>query len=187
MGQFVNVNGILPLLKQPALLRPHERVRGINEIDFARLRHTLGCRFVVFDKDNTLTLPYDERLVHPSAFASCVETFDSAHVLLFSNTAGSPDDRDYVEAQRLEQLLGIRVLRHKERKPGGGEELLRVTQGEKTVVIGDRLATDIVFGNLNGCHTILVDPIDPSRDNAVVRAVRHLEQFALRAQVYSSP
>ncbi len=183
-GQFFNTNGFLPVLKQPSLLRPNERARSVGEIDFVRLRHTLGCRFVVFDKDNTLTLPYDERLVHPQAFANCVNVFGHAHVLLFSNTAGSPDDSDYAEARRLEQQLGVRVLRHRERKPGGGQELARITQGAKTAVIGDRLATDIVFANLNGCYSILVDPIDRSKDNAVVRTVRLFEAWL--AQRYSS-
>ncbi len=175
LGQYLNVRGAWQLLRAPGLAIPAERAPNVAAIDYERLFHTLGCRFVVFDKDNTLTLPYHDEVVHQSALDQCIKLFGEGRVLLFSNSAGSPDDVGFVEATSLEQRLGVRVLRHKERKPGGGQDLIRVTGGQKTVVIGDRLFTDVVFANLNGCHSIWVDPIDTTMDNVSVRCVRQIE------------
>lgn len=76
----------------------------------------------------------------------------------------------------MEKLFGIRVLRHLERKPGGGAALREITGDARVVVVGDRLFTDVVFANLNGHHSVLVDPLDASQDNFVVRSVRRLEK-----------
>ncbi len=175
LGQYLNARGAWQLLRAPKLAIPAERAPSVASIDFARLFHKDDCRFVVFDKDNTLTLPYHDEVVHKNALDASIKLFGADHVLLFSNSAGSPDDVEFAEATALEKRLGIRVLRHKERKPGGGQDLLLVTGGEKTVVIGDRLFTDIVFANLNGCHSIWVDPIDSTMDNVSVRCVRQIE------------
>lgn len=49
------------------------------------------------------------------------------------------------------------MLRHKEKKPSGGEEfakhVLPISKRE-TAFVGDRILTDIIFGNRNGNLTI---------------------------------
>lgn len=45
--------------------------------------------------------------------------------------------------------------------------------------MGDRVPTDIVMGNQFGCFTILVRPLDPTKDNFIVRSVRKLEDTVL--------
>jgi predicted HAD superfamily phosphohydrolase YqeG len=42
-------------------------------------------------------------------------------------------------------------------------------------IVGDRVTTDVVMGNQHGSFTILVAPLDPSKDNVVVRTVRSFE------------
>lgn len=71
---------------------------------------------VCFDKDNTLTLPYDDH-VNPlvqNALDECIRTFGDTNVAVLSNSAGSSDDApEYKTAARLEQALcGIKVIRH---------------------------------------------------------------------------
>jgi phosphatidylglycerophosphatase GEP4 len=61
-------------------------------------------------------------------------------------------------------------------KPAGGIEVLEAinaTHRPHTVcMIGDRLMTDIAFGNLNGMQTIWTrQPIDETRDNRVAARV----------------
>lgn len=93
----------------------------------------------MFDKDNTLTRPFS-RSLDPDAAASlesCKEVFGQS-IVLFSNSAGlkqyDPEgqyktvrSRSFLnisqpglEAEKLEQDLGISVLRHLEKKPAGG-------------------------------------------------------------------
>lgn len=41
------------------------------------------------------------------------------------------------------------------------------------MVVGDRLLTDVVYGNMNGCYSILVtDIIDENTDNHAARIVK---------------
>lgn len=42
---------------------------------------------------------------------------------------------------------------------------------ERTVVVGDRYMTDILFGNMNGMLTVKVEPLDSSKENIAVRQV----------------
>ena len=42
-------------------------------------------------------------------------------------------------------------------------------------MVGDRLLTDVVYGNLNGMYTILVDPITEKNDNFPAKMIRRIE------------
>lgn len=68
-GQYLNTAGIKvfsrALFKSRALFVPHLTVKTIANVNFQTLYTIGGIRYLVFDKDNTLTLPY-EREVHPS-------------------------------------------------------------------------------------------------------------------------
>lgn len=183
VGQYLNLRGVFRLVMNPRLARPTLLARSVCEIDFAQMKQRFEAEFVVFDKDNTLTLPYVDDVAsdqHRKALDVCITVFSREKVLLFSNSAGSSDDVDFREALNLEKKQGIRVLRHKERKPGGGKSLLEVTKGRPTLVIGDRMFTDVVFANLNGCTSILVDPIDERKDNLMVSLVRKIEKICLK-------
>ena len=96
LGQYLNLKGIknaLSLVTRPELLVPHLHVASVEEIDWPLLKKQ-GYRHVVFDKDNTLTLPYVNK-IHSSvekSFNHCVELFGASNVVLFSNSAGSKDD-----------------------------------------------------------------------------------------------
>lgn len=69
LGQYFNTAGIRvfgrALFKNRALFVPHLRVPSVAHINYHNLYHKAGIRYLVFDKDNTLTLPY-ERELHPS-------------------------------------------------------------------------------------------------------------------------
>ena len=81
-------------------------------LDFRELRD-LGFQGVVFDKDNTLTLPYKDEFVgrlKPSIDV-CKGVFGNS-IAIMSNSAGSSDDDDFKEAARIEGHLGMHVVRH---------------------------------------------------------------------------
>jgi phosphatidylglycerophosphatase GEP4 len=73
--------------------------------------------------------------------------------------------------------LGISVLRHWYKKPLGGSELLEHWEVKKArevpiIIVGDRVLTDVVYGNLNGCLTILVtDIVTEKGDNWIAARV----------------
>jgi len=89
----------------------------------------------VFDKDNTLTKPFKTELEADVAksLTQCTAVFGDK-VVLFSNSAGleqyDPEGDASVEcitrplaqgkeAAKLERILGIHVLRHRDKKPSG--------------------------------------------------------------------
>ncbi|KAL2429577.1 hypothetical protein ABEF95_007410 [Exophiala dermatitidis] len=140
---------------------------------------------LVVDKDNTLCPPETANL-HISyldkieKIKQCPEFSHNAHsILIVSNTAGSsPSPEHEAEAKQLELELGLPVLRqHPERKkPLCGPDILKyfkdhgVTEDPKEiVVVGDRLATDVLLAREMGswsiwCRNGWRNPEMPGRD-----------------------
>ncbi|MBS3106937.1 YqeG family HAD IIIA-type phosphatase [Candidatus Woesearchaeota archaeon] len=164
------------------LLIPNEAVKSINEIEFDALKRR-GFKAVLFDKDNTLTEPYQKRLspLLKKGFAACKKTFTSS-IAIFSNHAGTGDDNNHETARAIERALGIAVIRHRKKKPAGMDEVSAFfnCQPEEIIVIGDRLFTDIAFGNRYGCHTILVNPLTKRYENALSAWVAGWERKLLK-------
>ena len=101
------------LFRQPALAVPHLEVRDVGCLDFRGCARAAGRRF---DKDNTLTAPYAAE-VHPRATAAvrrCIDAFGAGRTAVLSNSAGTPDDPGYRQADALERSLGLPVLRRRE-------------------------------------------------------------------------
>ena len=152
------------------------------------MKQECNIRAVVFDKDNTLTAPYALE-IHPLAqagFQKALDTFGVQGVAILSNSAGTKDDVDYQDAIQIEHSLHIPVIRHDEKKPGGLQEVLQHFQLEDSsqiCVIGDRLLTDIVFGNLHGMLTIHTLPLcsgsDNASDNQIASSIRTIENASL--------
>jgi phosphatidylglycerophosphatase GEP4 len=103
---------------------PHLQIDDLRQVDWAALKQA-GFEGCIFDKDNTLTEPYRLEL-RTSAAASleeCRAAFGNNKIVLYSNSAGLEQfDPQGVEAEALEEALGVAVLRHKEKKPAGGPE-----------------------------------------------------------------
>lgn len=62
-----------------------------------------------------------------------------------------------IQAQHLEASLGVTVLKHEEKKPDGGHHLadyVKPIKPEQVAFVGDRILTDVLFGNRNGNLTI---------------------------------
>lgn len=161
----------------------------IRWINYEELRRA-GYEAICFDKDNTLTLPYDINL-HPNLTRSilkCRKHF-THRILLVSNSAGGPDDPDGQEAIQLESSLQIPVLRHQWKKPACGQEIInhfRVAP-EKIVMIGDRLMTDIVMANQLKMFSVMVrNPLGLTNDNPSAIRLRSLEHWLLN-HFYPSP
>ena len=162
------------VLRRPALVLPHLHVPTLNDLR-AEALHAQGIRGVLLDKDNTITAPYVDEL-HPRAAVGLAELQARfpGRVAILSNSAGL---RDYdplgEEADRLERALGVPVLRHSTKKPmptpealaevlihfndnmsdttPGGQEQL---EPHEICVVGDRLLTDVLFGNIHGLYLL---------------------------------
>ncbi|ETP38409.1 HAD phosphatase, family IIIA, variant 2 [Phytophthora nicotianae P10297] len=154
----LNLGGVVEfcrvLTRQPQLLLPQLSVKDVTEVPFQTLRDR-GFRGVIFDKDNTLTVPHKLEIAPHLApsLEECRRVFGDSGVVIFSNSAGSTDDKDGVEAKKIEEELQVAVLRHNQKKPGGitfVKKHFGEVDPQTHVVIGDRYSTDVLFGNLNG-------------------------------------
>ncbi|RPD58150.1 hypothetical protein L226DRAFT_490419 [Lentinus tigrinus ALCF2SS1-7] len=156
----LNVPGILVplhLLINPRLVVPSIVVKDIRQLDFQAL-YRAGYRGAVFDKDNCLTVPHEDRLVPEltEAWKECRETFGPGNVLIVSNTAGSHIDVGEIEAESVTYHLSAPVLRHPSLKPSYSciksirayfASLPRPIRDEELVIVGDRVLTDVVMAN----------------------------------------
>nr|GLL47253.1 uncharacterized protein LOC109162082 isoform X1 [Ipomoea trifida] len=179
LGQRINVEGLTSSLgifaKKKHLVIPHIAVPDIRYIDWAELKRR-GFEGVVFDKDNTLTFPYSLRLWSPlrSSIEQCKALFGN-NIAVFSNSSGlfeyDPDGRN---AKILERAIGIKVIRHRLKKPAGtAEEIERQfgCEASKLIMVGDRPFTDIVYGNRNGFLTILTEPLSLDEEPFIVHQI----------------
>ncbi|KAI1786615.1 HAD phosphatase [Ganoderma leucocontextum] len=155
-----NLPGILApihLLINPRLVVPSVVVKDIRQLDFQAL-YKAGYRGAVFDKDNCLTVPHEDRLVPEltDAWRECRETFGPGNVLIVSNTAGSHTDVGEIEAESVTYHLSVPVLRHSSLKPSYSciksirayfRSLPQPVRDEELVIVGDRLLTDVVMAN----------------------------------------
>ncbi|PVG01180.1 HAD-superfamily phosphatase [Serendipita vermifera] len=157
----------------PTRVIPSRIVKDIRDADFWALRKE-GYAGVIFDKDNTLTLPYSPRLLPElgPAFQEAKEAFGSSRVLIVSNSSGTfSEDPGFIEAEGLERELGCSVLRHRFVKPSGNcvKEIKAyydsldqfdsvntpTTQLERRlVVVGDRLLTDVLMASEMKAYSI---------------------------------
>ena len=193
MVQWLNWPGIKLFFKvvwQPALRVPRLHVESIANVPWEKLKRERNIKAIVLDKDNTFTAPYDLK-VHCSvrdAMDDMMQLFGPERIAVLSNSAGTRDDKDYVEAKVVEEAIGLKVIIHDEKKPGGGPDAVlnhfRATnllgrgteiKCEHVAMVGDRVLTDVVYGNLNGMYTVLVDPITEKNDNFPAKMIRRME------------
>jgi phosphatidylglycerophosphatase GEP4 len=193
LGQLVNVPALLYLgkvLRSPSLLVPHLSAARLEGIDVDSLKRR-GVKYVVFDKDNTISRPYEIEVY--DKFKGKVEEFQRGFpgsVAILSNSVGSSDDLGYGEAIEVERATGIPVIRHAAKKPGCVSEVMQffsassgteaaAVQPHEICVIGDRLLTDVVFANANGMVSILVPQITNVNDNKMAVCIRIVERNVL--------
>ena len=165
---------------------PHVHIASVAQLHYQNL-HSFGIKYLVFDKDNTLTLPYKPHYFTPQIQAAiledCIKVFAQENVAILSNSVGSKDDApDYKEALEVERTLQLPVIRHEKKKPAVKDDILRhfgTDKVDEIAVIGDRVLSDVVLGNSHGMFTVLVKPFDKNVENFAVKGARKLEDFLL--------
>lgn len=198
MVQSLNTKALATLayvLRHPTVLVPHVSVANVSELNYKAMKERAGVKAVVFDKDNTLTAPYGMAIHKDAAkgLASAKEIFGVQNVAIMSNSAGTKDDPGYEDAKQIEEALGIAVIKHDEKKPGGLKEVLEhfdMDDPAALCMIGDRLLTDVVFGNLYQMLTVHTLPLcegeENSADNKPSKVIRYIENKGLYSNWFGS-
>lgn len=181
MAQSINLEAMyyFPWARfiRKSLAIPHFSVQDISKIDPEKLKFH-GFKGLLFDKDNTLTAPYVNE-IYPTLqdTFSRYQSIFGHQIAIISNSAGTLDDKGYEDAKRIEQDLGIKVLRHMRKKPGGIRAVRAYFECDpmKLVMFGDRIFTDIVFGNRYGMLTVHTRMLTEVGDNKAAAKVRKYE------------
>lgn len=157
------------------LLRP-----TFSITDFSEFKVPPGIKYVVLDKDNCFAQPHTTE-VWPG-FAATWEALLARNgkdyeVFVLSNTAGdATNDSNGELALALERSIGVRVMRHAEKKPMCFNEVrqLALQNPQSILVVGDRLLTDVLLANLVGAQSVWIRPgLHPS-------SLNRLEMFLYR-------
>ncbi|KAH7861638.1 hypothetical protein Vadar_028739 [Vaccinium darrowii] len=132
----------------------------------------------VLARDRQLALPHVSVPDIRSSMEQCKSVFGD-DIAVFSNSAGLLEfDPDGRKARAVEYAIGIKVIRHRVKKPGGTAEEIEKHFGcesSQLIMVGDRPFTDVVFGNRNGFLTILTEPLSLAEEPFIVKQVRKLE------------
>ncbi len=164
------------------IFRPTACFERLVDIDRAELGR-LGYRVLLFDVDNTITC-WNSGDIAPEVrewFAGLSE-FGLKGCIISNNSAS-----------RLEPLaadLGIDYLA-KARKPlpFGYHRAMRQmgSSRQNTLMIGDQLLTDILGANLAGVDSVLVTPIDLSREFRWTYVNRRIERIIKKPTLRGVP
>ncbi|KAF8515348.1 mitochondrial PGP phosphatase-domain-containing protein [Hysterangium stoloniferum] len=154
-------------LLNPRLVIPDLIVQDIQEINFAAFRKA-NFQAVILDKDNCITTPHRDVLVRELqvSWNELKTEFNPANILIVSNSAGTHHDPAGLAAESVSRNLGVPVLRRASMKPSNhtvaairshfASKSPPLTGGDKLIVIGDRVFTDIVLAKRLGAFSILV-------------------------------
>jgi phosphatidylglycerophosphatase GEP4 len=158
---------------------PHFSVTNINSVNPEKLKEA-GFKGIVWDKDNTITEPYQSSPAEDVAlkFLYFKEVFGPENMVIMSNSAGTRDDPEYRMALEIENNLDIRVVRHPTwKKPAGIKyvESMLPCERYEIVMIGDRVLTDVVFGNIHEMLTIHSALLTEEGDNPTAAKIREKE------------
>ena len=175
----VSLSEVVDILR-PRNLCPDYEFNSVADITPELLVRVGMVKAVAYDGDSTLyahgRVELDETV--RSAFEGIVSYLGRDKVCIISNTTKE-------RMALLEQSLGVRVIRTRQKKPAREpfEAALSYfgTAPEETLMVGDRLMTDVAGANRVGFRTARVKPLHPASQPFGVRVARRFEDLVYAA------
>ncbi|MGL4624155.1 MAG: YqeG family HAD IIIA-type phosphatase [Culicoidibacterales bacterium] len=150
---------------------PTQAVAHFRDLNLNHLQEQ-GITMILSDLDNTLVK--DGEIESSSELVAWLQQLAERNIkiIIVSNNKSEKRVKDFAEPLGLEYY-------YKAGKPNPKvfEHIFRKHQQtpEQTVMLGDRLTTDVYGGNKLGMHTVLVEPIDPHEPFGI-RLMRIIER-----------
>ncbi|KAH7113901.1 mitochondrial PGP phosphatase [Dendryphion nanum] len=204
----MNISGtlnVLRLVRDPTLCLPQHTVSTFNHLPIPLSKafpkkeggKDVDIRAVVLDKDNCFAIPHTNEVHRPyhDKFQELRNAYPGSKLLIVSNTAGTDSDKHLAEATVLEKNTGVKVLQHSTKKPGCHAEVMEyfhknpesgVTSPSQIAIVGDRLFTDVMMGNMMGSYGFWVKDGVIERKSFFARVEDRLLSFLLK-KGYSAP
>lgn len=169
----------------PYKLKPDFHYKGVQFIDIQKLKD-FGIKYVVFDKDNTITLPLKSN-VYSSEIRKKLELFKSNfgknNLGIFSNSIFSKKQREFIN---LTKNIDIPIIEHSLPKPYGSGSIFNhfnikssSKNNKKIAIIGDRLLIDVLLAKQNNFISVLVKPLKQSKDPITTKIIRIYESLLI--------
>ena len=154
------------------ILKADYEAKTVFEINYDKLKQE-GIKVLAFDLDSTV-------------MKSKSGTFSSETLLLFENLKkdfmlliiSNNNNLEYI-ANAAKQIDFPVIAPAKKPRTSMSKKFLKENNiSEKEMaMIGDRPLTDILFGKILGCKTILVDSISWQEEKPIVRVARKIERL----------
>lgn len=110
--QMINIPAILQLPKllySPSYCIPYLQLKSLNDINLNSLHHQ-NIKYIVFDKDNTLTLPYKNDIHY--SIQKTIEVLKLSYgnnIAILSNSVGSCDDLHF-QGKVLYEIIRVKQI-----------------------------------------------------------------------------
>jgi HAD superfamily phosphatase (TIGR01668 family) len=159
-------------------LLPNFQFLKINDIDSDFFS---GADLIIFDVDNTLVFSETARTTK-EVIDWLYKINNKYRCVCLSNS------RTIVKRQKqIAELLGCEIFLSHHKKPFKRlfveiRKKYNLKSG-KVFVVGDRIFTDILFGNRNGATTVFVQPLNKEED-IYAKIIRRLEKSLLSTLVF---
>ena len=144
-----------------------EKVEDISH-DYLEANSITG---IALDIDNTIVI--DSKTVVSPSVSGWIKNIKMP-VCLLSN---GKEQRVKLFADTFDLCYVYQANKPFKRGYAKAAELLGIEDLTKIAVIGDQLFSDIFGGNISGCYTIKVEPIDKTADPLAVKVKRWFERF----------
>ena len=139
-----------------------------------------GAQLIIFDVDNTLVFSEGPE-GYPETKKEVLDWFNRVNSR-YKCICLSNNRTIFKREKQISELLNCDVFLSRHKKPFKKlfEEIKTKynLEGGKVFVVGDRIFTDILFGNLNGAVTVLVKPLS-KKENIFIKIIRILENSVL--------
>ncbi|MGD9345285.1 MAG: HAD-IA family hydrolase [Candidatus Aminicenantes bacterium] len=142
---------------------PDHEINSLHEI--REILMDSDVESIIWDIDQTI-VPYGKTIV-PEDILNLILNLKANFRMCFLSNFPHTEDR-IKRIRTLEKQLGIDAIFSKRRKPSPTAFHLALeylkTSPEKTIMVGDRVLTDMIGANHIGIKTVLVDPLDKKTD-----------------------
>jgi HAD superfamily phosphatase (TIGR01668 family) len=142
---------------------PDHRINSLNEIQ--GILSDTEIKAIILDIDQTI-VPYGKTTVSED-IQDLIQSLKPDYRMCFLSNFPHTEDR-IKRIHTLESQTGIDAIFSKRRKPSPAAFSLALeylnSEPEKTMMVGDRVLTDIIGANHLGIKTVLVAPLDKKTD-----------------------
>lgn len=163
-------------------LKPDYHIPTLSEL-LPLLTDNRKIEGVIFDIDQTIT-EYGSMMIPDENLDAIREIKKVYASCIISNFQKTPKSLERVK--KISRITGLEVIYSDKKKPDPAPFKAALNYLEKenstTVMVGDRLLTDISGANNAGIISVLIKPINPSRDPLVVKIARFFEKIIIRLQ-----